>query len=177
VVVQLDEPSLPAVLAGRLPTPSGYGTVPAVEDADAQAALHTVLDAVPGPRIVHCCAANPPIELLRRAGADALGVDLLLVEAKAATTDAMGEAWDGGATLLLGVVPSLEPPTPITLRDAVRPAFELADRLGFPRDTLADRAVPTPTCGLAGATPQWARRVLALVRDAGRAFVEPPEGW
>jgi methionine synthase II (cobalamin-independent) len=175
--VQLDEPSLPAVLAGRLPTPSGYGTVSAVEDSDAQAALRTVLDAVPAPRIVHCCAANPPIELLRRAGADALGVDLLLAEAKGATTDAIGEAWDGGASLLLGLVPSLEPPTSVTLRDVVRPAFELADRLGFPRDTLADRAAPTPTCGLAGATPQWARRVLALVRDAGRAFVEPPEGW
>ena len=29
VLLQLDEPSLPAVLAGRLPTASGYGTVPA----------------------------------------------------------------------------------------------------------------------------------------------------
>ena len=31
VVVQLDEPSLPAVLAGSVPTPSGWGSVPAVE--------------------------------------------------------------------------------------------------------------------------------------------------
>src|SRR5206468_11351663 len=32
VIVQLDEPSLLAVLAGRIPTPSGFGTVPAVEE-------------------------------------------------------------------------------------------------------------------------------------------------
>ena len=56
VVVQLDEPSLPAVLAGRLPTPSGLGTVAAVAPADAQDALRTVLGAVPGPTVVHCCA-------------------------------------------------------------------------------------------------------------------------
>ena len=36
VVVQLDEPSLPAVLTGRLSTPSGLGTVSAVPAADAQ---------------------------------------------------------------------------------------------------------------------------------------------
>ena len=141
VVVQLDEPSLPAVLAGRLPTPSGYGTVAAVEDTDAQDALRTVLGAVPGQGIVHCCAADPPIGLLRGAGAHALGIDLTLVTAltKAGTVDAIGQALDDGATLLLGVVPSQEPDRPITLRDVAGRAFELADRLGFPRGTLAER--------------------------------------
>ena len=208
VVVQLDEPSLPAVLAGMLPTPSGYGTVPAVAESDAQAALRTVLGAVPGPGIVHCCAPNPPIALLRAAGAGALGVDVSLVGGAQATdvslvggaratdvslggaqatgvslaggadaTDALGEAWDGGATLLLGVVPALEPASPLTLREAAGRAFELADRIGFPRAALARNAVPTPACGLAGASPAWARRALALARDVGRAFVEPPQGW
>ncbi|MGH3673235.1 MAG: methionine synthase, partial [Pseudonocardiaceae bacterium] len=43
-VVQLDEPGLPAVLAGGVPTPSGYGTVPAVPDGDAAELLRSVLD-------------------------------------------------------------------------------------------------------------------------------------
>jgi len=191
VVVQLDEPSLPAVLAGRLPTPSGLGTVAAVEVADAQAALSRVLAAAPGATVVHCCAPNPPLALLRRSGADALSIDLTGAAAIGGElADAAGEAWDGGATLLLGIVPPLEPTAPGTLRGIVPPlaapgtlhamvrtAFELADRLGFARETLAGRAVPTPACGLAGATPPWARRALALARDAGRAFVEPPAGW
>jgi hypothetical protein len=35
--------------------------------------------------------------------------------------------------------------------------------------------VPTPTCGLAGADPAWARRALTLCRELGQAFVDPPE--
>jgi methionine synthase II (cobalamin-independent) len=177
VVVQLDEPSLPAVLAGSLPTPSGLGAVAAVSEADAQAGLRTVLEAAQAPRILHCCAANPPIALLRAAGSDIVAVDV--AQAKGAEAiDAIGEAWDQGASLCLGVVPSTDPPaTPPTLRQIGKPVFDLADQLGFDRDGLADRVVPTPACGLAGATPAWARRALSLVRDVGRAMVEPPEGW
>ena len=92
--------------------------------------------------------------------------------------DAVGQAWDEGATLLLGLVPSTDPPGPWpSLREVARPAMELANRLGLGKSALAEHAVPTPGCGLAGATPRWARRALALVRDTGRAFVEPPEGW
>ena len=39
VVVQIDEPTLPAVLAGSLRTPSGYGTVGAVPGGEARALL------------------------------------------------------------------------------------------------------------------------------------------
>lgn len=178
VVVQLDEPSLPAVLTGRLPTPSGLGTVAAVAPADAQDALRTVLGAVPGPTVVHCCAPDPPVALLRGAGAAAVSLDLT-AEPAAGLADALGEAWEGGVTLWLGVVPAQQPQPdqPPQLRGVVRAAFALADRLGFARDLLAKQAVPTPACGLAGASPSWARRALALARDAGRSFVEPPEGW
>src|SRR5690242_20715332 len=78
-VVQLAEPGRPAVLAGTVPTPSGYGTVPAVPDGDAVEVLRGVLDALPEPRIVHCCAPRPPLALLRRAGADVLAVDAELL--------------------------------------------------------------------------------------------------
>ena len=58
-VVQLDEPGLPAVLAGSVPTPSGFGTVAAVPESVALELLHSVLEALPAPRIVHCCAPRP----------------------------------------------------------------------------------------------------------------------
>jgi hypothetical protein len=63
------------------------------------------------------------------------------------------------------------------LKALARRAFDLADRLGFARTRLGDLAVPTPTGGLAGATSEWARRAMALCRDLGQAFVDPPEGW
>ncbi|GAA3015321.1 methionine synthase [Actinokineospora diospyrosa] len=182
VVVQLDEPTLPTVLAGELSTPSGYGTVRAVGEPEARDVLAAVIDAAGSasgqPVVVHCCAPRPPFALLRSAGAGALAFDVgLLAKAGAAAWDAVGEVWDAGATLFLGVVPSTDPGKPLTLREAASPAFRLVDRLGFNRSILAERAVATPTCGMAGATDTWARRAMSLVRDVGKSFVEPPEGW
>ncbi|MGH4009960.1 MAG: methionine synthase [Pseudonocardiaceae bacterium] len=178
VVVQLDEPGLPAVLAGSVPTPSGYGTVPAVPEGAATELLRGVLDAVAVPRIVHCCAPRPPIALLRGAGADALAVDAeLLAGAPRATVDALGEAWDSGTSVLLGLVPAMAPVVAPTLAGLARPALDLVHRLGFSPALLAERCVPTPSCGLAGTTPDWASRALSLARELGQAFIDPPDSW
>lgn len=182
VLVQLDEPTLPAALAARLRTPSGFGTVPAVAASAARDLLASVIDAARAasgnPVLVHCCADRPPVALLRAAGADAISLDAtLLTGAPADYWDSLGEAWDAGVTLFLGLVPALDPEEPPSLLDVARPALRLVDRLGFGRSWLADRAVPTPTCGLAVATPDWARRALGLTAELGRAFVEPPESW
>ncbi|WP_037304766.1 methionine synthase [Amycolatopsis orientalis] len=182
VVVQFDEPSLAAVLGGDLPTASGYGTVPAVPAPEARELLSTVIagaERVTGqPVAVHCCAEKPPISLLRAAGAHAIAFDFSLLKgASPAQLDEIGEALDSGTTLMLGLVPTTEPGVPVVLRDLVAPVFKLFDRLGFSREILAERVVPTPACGLAGATPEWMRRALTLSREAGKAFVEPPEGW
>ena len=178
VIVQLDEPSLPAVLAGSIPTPSGYGTVAAVPESAATNLLRSVIEQLPEPVVVHCCAPRPPLALLRAAGAGALAVDASLLAGSPRTTiDALGEAWDTGATVLLGLVPALEPAVPPTLHSLARPALELVDRIGFPREFLAERCVPTPSCGLAGATPDWVAEALRLTRELGQAFVDPPDTW
>jgi hypothetical protein len=182
VIVQLDEPSMPTVLAGALPTPSGLGTVAAVQETEARETLGGVVEsartATGQPVIVHCCAVRPPVALFRSAGADAIALDATLLDgAPAALADEIGEAWDAGTVFLLGLVPSSDPATPPTLADVAGPALRLVDRLGFPRSLLAERAIPTMTCGLAGASAAWAQRALALARDLGRAFVEPPESW
>jgi methionine synthase II (cobalamin-independent) len=182
VVVQLDEPSLPAVLAGVLQTPSKLATVAAVPEPDARDTLAVLVsaarEATDRPVIVHCCAPRPPVALIREAGADAIALDATLLEGTPAVlTDQVGEAFDDGCVLFLGLVPSTEPAAPPTLERLARPALDLVDRLGFARELLAERAVPTPTCGLAGASAAWARRALALARDLGKGFVEPPESW
>jgi len=218
VLVQLDEPSLPAVLAGTLPTASGWGTVRSVAAADAQDLLRDLVSGLGSPVVVHCCAADPPLRLLTAAGVAGIGIDATLPAFSGSTAlpaalDALGEVWDAGIPLLLGLVPALAPrrrasstgsapgsaaedPADLgadsgadsgadagsdsgapALRTLARRAFDLADRLGFDRSRLADLAVPTPTCGLAGATPAWARRAMTLSRELGKAFVDPPETW
>ena len=42
-------------------------------------------------------------------------------------------------------------------------------RLGFDEDVYAPRTVVTPTCGLAGASPAWARRALSLAQGVAGA--------
>jgi hypothetical protein len=182
VLVQLDEPTLPAVLLGTLPTASGYGTVRSVGRVEAQDALRELVSSLDEPVVVHCCADRVPVRLLADVGAAGIGIDATLPAvrgdtARPAALDALGEVWDAGTPLLLGLVPAREPAGPAVLRELARPAFDLADRLGFDRSRLGALAVPTPTCGLAGATPEWARRAMALARDLGQAFVDPPEDW
>jgi hypothetical protein len=210
VLVQLDEPGLPGVLAGSLPTASGFGTVRAVDPVDAQDVLRALVAALGVPVAVHCCAPDPPLALLATTGVAAIGIDATLPAVSGPTAvpaalDAVGAVWDAGLPLLLGLVPALPParpaparpdarradpappadpdtdpdaePTAPALRAAARRAFDLADRLGFDRARLAALAVPTPTCGLAGAPPAWARRAMALSRELGRVFADPPEGW
>jgi methionine synthase II (cobalamin-independent) len=169
LVVQLDEPSLPAVLAGELSTPSGWGSVRAIPGPDATRALQTVLDVIPrGGRVVHCCAPAAPLDLLREAGADAIAVDAALLGK--AQYDALGSAVDAGVSLWLGVLPSAD--TAITLDTGRDPLRRLWRELGFADSMLADAVVPTPACGLAGATARYVRRALSVLRDAGRALAE-----
>ncbi|MEU4803598.1 methionine synthase [Actinosynnema sp. NPDC023587] len=175
VVVQLDEPALPAVLRGLLPTPSKLGTVAAVPEPDARALLRSVVEGVGADVVVHCCAAKPPITLLRGTGAKAVSFDVSVLDA--GMWDEVGEAWEEGTTLFLGLTPGLDPVRPPALRDIAKPALDLVDRLGFPRSILGTHALPTPTCGLAGASAGWVRRALELTRETGKAFAEPPESW
>jgi hypothetical protein len=163
LVLQLDEPSLPAVLAGHVATPSGFGAVAAVEPAVAQQAIADVLAvAAPGCRVVHCCAPDVPIDLLRTAGADAVSLDRSLLGRD--QYDVLGAALDDGLSLWAGVVGE------DTRYDAARDdLLALWRDIGFPTGDLADRVVPTPRCGLAGASAASARRVLATLRDVGAA--------
>ena len=181
VVVQIDEPTLPAVLAGSLPTPSGYGTVRAVPGTDARTGLATLVaaarDAGAVGVVVHCCHPTPPLALLGATGADAVAVDLTALDRSSAVLDALGELWDAPLELWLGLVPATDPPVPVELAALARPALDLADRLGFDRTQLADRAVLTPACGLAGASPGWARTAMARSVELARAVADPPSAW
>lgn len=163
-VLQLDEPALPAVLAGRVPTASGWQTLRAVERSVVRDALTQVLTVAPdGARVVHCCAPEVPVEIVREAKADAISLDLTL--SKGALNDQLGEAVDAGISLWLGVLPSTD--AAISFDAARQRLTTFWDELGFPRAQLADAVVPTPTCGLAGATPAYARRALSVLRDLG----------
>ncbi|MGY1608503.1 methionine synthase [Geodermatophilus sp. SYSU D00700] len=163
VVVQLDEPSLPAVLQGGLPTASGFGRLPSVDAPDVESELAAVVAAVPGPVVVHCCVNRAPLDLLRAAGAAALSFDLGLVQ----DLDALGTAVEAGTQLFAGVVPGTDAPLPAPKATASRLRAWWRE-LGFPADDLHRAVTLTPSCGLAGASPAYARAAMAHVREAAR---------
>jgi hypothetical protein len=165
LVLQVDEPSLPAVRAGHIPTPSGYGTVRALDAAAAEQAIAAVLAVAPaGGRVVHSCAPDVPIRLLRDAGANAISLDAALLER--GQYDELGEAIDAGLSLWLGVLPGTD--ETISLDSTRTPIERLWSALGFGPGQPAASVVATPACGLAGASPEYARRALAVLRDTGK---------
>jgi len=167
IVLQVDEPGLPAVLAGRVPTASGFHRHRSVDQPVADEALRWVFDAAHAAgasTLAHCCAADPPIRLLRGAGADAMSVDFAGIGA--AALDALGELLDAGDRVYLGVVASVEAGTPLRIRPVVDRVLRTCDMLGFDPAEASDQIVLTPACGLAGASPWYAREALRTVREA-----------
>ncbi|WP_433223735.1 methionine synthase [Dactylosporangium sp. CS-047395] len=155
VLLQLDEPSLPAVLAGRVPTESGFGTLRSVDPSVARSALSAVMSAAGVPSVVHCCASSVPLTLLREAGAIGVALDLSLVR----DLDALGEQLDSGLGLLAGV----------SGRSAAEQADQVRDlwrKLGFSKKSLPAQVVVTPPCGLPADAK--VRSTLTAVREAGR---------
>jgi len=178
VVVQLDEPLLPVALAGRVPTASGFGSLPLVEVPDAVEKLRVVceaLDDVGATPVCHCCAANPPLRALADAGLRAIGFDP--AQLSPADDEAIGELVERGVGLFLGLVPSREPADarPLRARDLATPARELWSRLGFDPQVLARDVVVTPTCGLAGAATSWPARAYRACREVAQVLLEEPE--
>jgi methionine synthase II (cobalamin-independent) len=173
VVLQLDEPSLPAVLAGHVRSVSGLRAFRPVPEPEAEAALRAVARAAGAPLVLHCCAARPPVALLHRAGAAGLSLDLSTLGP--ADDEALGTALEAGVALLAGLVPAVDAELSAPAATVV-PVRRLWGRLGLAAEELAARVVVTPTCGLAGASPAHARAALASCRAAAQVLVEDPEG-
>ncbi|GIF18701.1 hypothetical protein BJ973_008340 [Actinoplanes tereljensis] len=166
VLLQIDEPSLPTVMAGHVPTESGLGSYRAVAAPEAATGLRTIVEQVGVPVVVHCCAPDVPLRVLRDSQAAAFALDLSLLK----DLDPLGEAIEAGLGLFAGVVPT-SGPAPDSKRAADR-VSKLWSRLGFPAAKLPEQVVITPACGLAGASPEYARAALTACREAGRRLAE-----
>ena len=168
LVVQIDEPGLPSVLSGELPTASGFGRIRAIDPTVAAEGLRDVVAAA-GDRhtVVHCCAATVPLVLLRNTGVRAVSLDTTLLTPKG--WESVAATVESGVELWAGVVPTDETRTKVT--DVIDPLVQAWRRVGLPLSDLANVTL-TPACGLAGLTPSGARRLQRLAVDAARALTE-----
>lgn len=169
LVVQVDEPALPAVLAGAVPTASGFGRHRVVHPPEASALLQAVLGAIADEGAepwVHSCAPGVPWDLVRGAGATGVVLDLSVLSA--GDHDTVAEALEAGTTVALGVVPATDPGGEVTDARVVERVQRWLDMLGL--DPGSGSLVVSPSCGHAGASPAWARRATSLSRQVAAAL-------
>lgn len=165
VVLQADEPALPAVLAGAIPTASGRHRYRAVDVATVRESWQAAVTGLDAPVVVHCCAAEVPFSLLRESGVAGIAYDPTLLSRD--SDEALGECIDAGVRLVVGGV------GPGHARDvaaAIAPVHALGARLGFDTGTLVRAVAVSPPCGLAGATPAEAGERLRRTVAAARAL-------
>jgi 5-methyltetrahydropteroyltriglutamate--homocysteine methyltransferase len=110
---------------------------------------------------------------LQRSNINAVSVDAGTLQV--ADLDAIAEFLESGRVVVLGVVSSSAPPRRPAVEEVAGAVVTITDRLGFSRSALRDRVGITPACGLAAATPQWARTAIGLARRAAEAFAEDPD--
>ncbi len=171
LVVQLDEPLLPAVLTGSLSTASGFSrhrSVDRPEVAEAYTALvdHLARTEPAPPVVVHCCAADAPVALLRQAGVAGVALDLGRMGTR--EWDEVGEGlaaaspgWWFGA----GALPTDTPAAAVRPDAVAARVLDRLDDLGLDAEAGL-RVVLTPACGLAGFDRAGATRALRTLRSA-----------
>ena len=155
VSVQIDEPDLVAIAAGRLEGTSTFDTIRAVNAADITEHLSGVFDAVRGEGIEHTylnlTGQTPLWEVARGAGAETVQVTLDRVTGNE-QLDGFGETITGGVRIGLGITGPEDRVDERLEAPRVR-AVEVArffDHLGVDRAHLVDRVDVHPKAGLGG---------------------------
>jgi hypothetical protein len=191
LIVQFDEPALPAVLRGSVPTPSGLSNVRSVDEEVARDRLREVLAATRKYTVVHCCGQDLPFGIIMGAGAD--GVSFDPSQLRRGDFDLFAETAEAGAGLLIGALPTTGPqqtaagrqeegrrsgrderqrPKPSDTAGVVR---DLWRKMDLPAAQCAPQVVITPACGLPGASPAQARDALRWCREAAAILPEMME--
>jgi Cobalamin-independent synthase, Catalytic domain len=171
LLVQLDEPSLPAVLAGAIPTASGLYRLSAVDDPVAADGLRSVLAAISAPTIVHCCAQDIPFSCLTGSGATAVSFDAATL--RRTNEDAVGEAVEAGIGMFVGAVPTgaqVSGATPTNTGAKVSGTGSVTDISGAPltnAGAFSANGNSPDTGSVEGAAIAAARQVIALWRRIG----------
>lgn len=172
--IQLDEPLLPSVLGGSISTASGLGRHRAVDRPEVSATYTHLVERLRAtghqdPVVLHSCAAEVPVDLVRKAGLD--GILLDLSQAGARTWDEVAEALEAGATIGLGALPTDRGVQTSTARQVADRALRVLRTLGLGPD-VTGRLLITPACGLAGFDRAGAIRALRAVREAAEIVTD-----
>ena len=176
LVVQVDEPDIAAVLAGTIPTSSGYRTLRAVAASEARESWRVVMDALRAAGAAEIVIAVPeieaPFEQILAAGADGIAVPLKALTARqweqlAGAVEADKRLWIGALDVAGNSLPRVA--------DSVEAVWRPWRQLGLPATALSTVRV-TPSAGLAGRSPAEATAVLGRITQLADGLNQLAQG-
>ena len=162
LVVQLDEPDIAAVMAGTIPTSSGYRTLRAVAGSEITESWRLVIDALRAAGAAEIVVSVPeveaPFDRILAAGADGFAVPLRALTSR--QWEHIAGAVESGKRLWAGTLPVDDPAAALPrVPQAVETLWRPWRQLGLPATALGSVRV-TPSAGLAAHTPSSATAVL-----------------
>ncbi|MCP1414727.1 hypothetical protein [Paenarthrobacter sp. A20] len=178
IVVQVDEPDIASVMAGTIPTASGYRTLRSVAGEEVTAAWRLVIEALKAAGVVETVVSVPeveaPIERILAAGADGVAVPL-----RALTTrqwEQLAGAVESGKRVWAGALHISDPQGRLPrTSDVVESIWKPWRQLGLPASGLAGIRV-TPSSGLAGFKPSAAMDVLKKLTQTADGLDQLAQG-
>ncbi|MCT9870132.1 hypothetical protein [Paenarthrobacter aurescens] len=178
IVVQIDEPDISSVMAGTIPTASGYRTLRSISGEEITGAWRLVIDALRAAGSVETVISVPeieaPIERILAAGADGVAVPL-----KALTTrqwEQLAGAVEGGKRVWAGALSTSDAQARLPrTADVVDSIWKPWRQLGLPASGLAGLRV-TPSTGLAHFKPSGARDVLKKLTQVADGLDQLAQG-
>ncbi|MGO4955852.1 hypothetical protein ACTQ49_01025 [Luteococcus sp. Sow4_B9] len=167
--LQLDEPLLPPVLTGAVPTASGFARHRPVDRPEVSELLARTVDQLRSEAdvVLHSCASWAGVggvdtDLLQRAGVDWLALDL--DQLRPADWDRLGPWIESGRGLQLGVVPTTSADTITSVDRIVSRSLSRLRPLGLDPELLEGRLALSPACGMTSwSTGPAARQLEALL--------------
>ncbi|HBX80721.1 MAG TPA: methionine synthase [Propionibacteriaceae bacterium] len=177
LVLQVDEPSMPSVLAGAVPTPGGFFRMRAVGAPEVMASLAGMTEAARAggaTTVMHSCAPGLPLDILARRDRDGAGFDALALDGDLQSRrdwESLGQAVDDGTNLLLGVQPTAPGSAVLTPDQLTRRTLAWLRPLEL-GPVMAERLTLTPACGLAGFSRTDAAAILANLGRAAAVVTE-----
>jgi hypothetical protein len=175
VVVQIDEPALPRVIRGAVPTASGRGRVAAFDEHQVRIWFS---DVVRKSRFddqvqlwLHSCADTSHIGMATHTKFDGVSFDVTHLSRE--DLEVVGAAHDARQVLVTGVIsPADWGASPGRMHDTGRQRSErLRSALGLSVDEWAVATTVTATCGLAGASAEQARITMKAVAAVAQSVV------
>jgi len=176
IVVQIDEPDIAAVLAGTIPTSSGYRTLRAVPSSEARESWRVVLDTLRAAGAAEIVISVPeveaPFEQILAAGADGIAVPLRALTSR--QWEQLAGAAEAGKRLWIGAL-NVAGETLPRAADCVDAVWRPWRQLGLSPEGISTIRL-TPSSGLAGRTPAQATAVLGRLTQVADGLNQLAQG-